>query len=149
MVNGNSKIATLVNQAALLQKEFESCRLSLVSRGDIKYAFKLAREAIVSQISWQAEASDGKCLKETCVICYEDTDVARMFSIDGCLHRYCISCMKQHVEARLLNGMVAHCPHDGCESEVNIDSYENFFLAPKLVEVMNQRIKESSIPVTD
>ncbi|PRQ33730.1 putative transcription factor C2H2 family [Rosa chinensis] len=149
VVPGNSKIATLVNQVALLQKEFESCSPSLVARGDIKFAFKFAREAIVSQITWQAETSNGKCLKETCVICYEETDVARMFSIDGCLHRYCISCMKQHVEVRLLNGMVAHCPHEGCKSEVNIDSYENFFLAPKLVEVMNQRIKESSIHVTD
>ncbi|KAK9940217.1 hypothetical protein M0R45_016888 [Rubus argutus] len=85
---------------------------------------------------------------ETCAICFEEIDVARMFSIDGCLHRYCISCMKQHVEVKLLSGIVAQCPHEDCKSEVNIDSYEQF-LAPNLVAVMSQRIKESSTPVTE
>ncbi|CAN6692493.1 unnamed protein product [Malus baccata var. baccata] len=110
---GNSKVATLVNQVALLQKKFEYCSPSLVARSDIKFALKIAREAIVSQITWQAETSEGKSLKETCVICFEEIDVAEMFTIDGCLH----SCAK--------------------------------FLAPKLVEAISQRIKESAIPVTD
>lgn len=90
---GNSKVATLVNQVALLQRKFEYCSPSLVARTDIKFALKVAREAIVSQITWRADSSNGKSLKETCVICFEETDVAEMFSIDGCLHRYCCSCM--------------------------------------------------------
>ncbi|CAN6556895.1 unnamed protein product [Malus baccata var. baccata] len=110
---GNSKVATLVNQVALLQKKIEYCSPSLVARSDIKFALKIAREAIVSQITWQAETSEGKSLKETCVICFEEIDVAEMFTIDGCLH----SCAK--------------------------------FLAPKLVEAISLRIKESAIPVTD
>ncbi|CAL8999446.1 unnamed protein product [Prunus brigantina] len=145
---GNSKVATLVNQVALLQRKFEYCSPSLVARTDIKFALKVAREAIVSQITWRADSSNGKSLKETCVICFEETDVAEMFSIDGCLHRYCCSCMKQHVEVKFLNGMGAECPHEGCKNEVNIDSCAKF-LAPKLVEAISQRIKESSIPVTD
>ncbi|PRQ33724.1 putative aminoacyltransferase, E1 ubiquitin-activating enzyme [Rosa chinensis] len=145
---GNCKIATLVNQLGVLRRKFEYCSPSFVARSDIKFAFQFAREAIVSQITWPAETSSGKSLKETCVICFEDTDVGRMFSIDGCLHRYCFSCMKQHVEVKLLNGQVAQCPHEGCNSEINIDSCVQF-LAPQLVEVMSQRIKESSIPVTE
>ncbi|TQD91074.1 hypothetical protein C1H46_023358 [Malus baccata] len=145
---GNSKVATLVNQVALLQKKFEYCSPSLVARSDIKFALKIAREAIVSQITWQAETSEGKSLKETCVICFEEIDVAEMFTIDGCLHRYCFSCMKQHVEVKFLHGMVAGCPHEGCKTEEDIDSCAKF-LAPKLVEAISQRIKESAIPVTD
>ncbi|XP_050367213.1 uncharacterized protein LOC126785649 isoform X4 [Argentina anserina] len=148
VVPGNSKMATLVNQLGLLRRKFEYCSPSLVARSDIKFAFQFAREAIVSQITWPAETSNGKSLKETCVICFEDTDVGKMFSIDGCLHRYCFTCMKQHVEVKLLNGQMAQCPHEGCKSEVNIESCAQF-LAPKLVEVMSQRIKESSIPVTE
>nr|POF09911.1 putative e3 ubiquitin-protein ligase rbra [Quercus suber] len=142
-----SKIVTLVNQVALLQRKFTYCNPSLVARNNIKFAFKSARDAIVSQIIWAEETSKGK-LKETCVICFEDTDVDNIFSVDGCLHRYCFSCMKQHVEVKLLNGMVAKCPHENCKSEVSIDSCGKF-LAPNLVEVMSQRIKESSISPTE
>ncbi|KAK9279879.1 hypothetical protein L1049_013562 [Liquidambar formosana] len=100
------KIATLVNQVSLLQRKFTHCNPSLVARNDIKFAFKLARDAIVSQITGPTESSGGKNLKETCVICLEDSDVDQMFLVDGCLHRYCFSCMKQHVEVKLLHGMV-------------------------------------------
>ncbi|KAG2673751.1 hypothetical protein I3843_13G092500 [Carya illinoinensis] len=142
-----SNVVTLVNQVALLQRKFVFCKPSFVARNDIKFAFKSARDAVVSQITWTEETSRGKSLKETCVICFEDTDANKMFSVDGCLHRYCFSCMKQHVEAKLLDGKGAKCPHEGCNSEVNIDSCRKF-LAPQLVEVMTQRMKESSIPVT-
>jgi hypothetical protein len=133
---------------ALLQRKFTYCYPSLVARNDIKFAFKSARDAIVSQITSTEETSNGKSLKETCVICFEDTGVDEMFSVDGCLHRYCFSCMKQHAEVKLLNGMVVKCPHEGCKSEVNIDSYSKF-LSPNLVEVLSQRVKESSIPITE
>ena len=56
--------------------------------------------------------------------------------------------MKQHVEVKLLNGMVAKRPHENCKSEVSIDSCGKF-LALNLVEVMSQRIKESSISPTE
>ena len=83
--------------------------------------------------------------RETCVICFEDTDVAEMFSIDNCLHRYCFSCMKRHVEAKLHGGQAAKCPHESCNSEVAVESCAGF-LPPNLVEVMGQRMKESAIP---
>ncbi|EXB98574.1 putative E3 ubiquitin-protein ligase rbrA [Morus notabilis] len=145
----DGKIAALVNQVALLQRKFTFCSPSLVTHDHIyKFVFESAREAIVTQISWSEESGKGQTLKETCLICFEDTDVAQMFSIDGCLHRYCFSCMKQHVEAKMHNGQIAKCPHDGCNSEVAIDSCAKF-IPPNLVEIMDQRIKESAIPVTE
>ncbi|KAF3455046.1 hypothetical protein FNV43_RR05494 [Rhamnella rubrinervis] len=128
------KIETLVNQVALLRRNFTYCSPSLVASNDMKFAFQFARDAVVSQISWCAETSKDKSLKETCVICFEDIEVSKMFSIDRCLHRYCFSCMRQHVEVKLLNGLIAECPHEGCKSEVNIESCGEF-LPPELVKV--------------
>jgi hypothetical protein len=119
-----------------------------VARNDIKFAFKSARDAIISQITFTEETRNGKSLKETCLICFEDTGVEKMFSVDGCRHRFCFSCMKQHMEAKVLNGMVVKCPREGCKAKVNIDSCGKF-LEPKLAEVLSQRMKESSIPVTE
>ncbi|CAN7022202.1 hypothetical protein IGI04_023401 [Brassica rapa subsp. trilocularis] len=143
-----SAVATLVNKVALLQKKFSYCQPSLLTRNDVKFVFKLARDAIVSQIKWPEETSKGKTFKETCVICYEGITVDKMFSVDGCFHRFCFSCMKQHVEVKLLGGKTATCPSDGCKSEVKMDCCAKF-LDPKLVEVMIQRKKEGSINVSD
>jgi hypothetical protein len=41
-----------------------------VAHNDIKFAFKSARDAIISQITLTEEASNG--LKKTCLICFED-----------------------------------------------------------------------------
>ncbi|XVF47116.1 hypothetical protein PTKIN_Ptkin03bG0083200 [Pterospermum kingtungense] len=142
------KISMLVNQVILLQRKFTYCRATLVARNDIKYAFKLAREAIVSQVTRSVEENRGKTVKETCVICFEDTDCQSMFSVDGCMHRYCFSCMKQHVEVKLLQGMVPKCPHEGCKSELIVDSCKKF-LTLKMIETLKSRIKEASIPVTE
>ncbi|XP_022730487.1 uncharacterized protein LOC111285345 [Durio zibethinus] len=144
----HSKMGTIVNEVALLQKKFTYCQTSLVTRNDMKFVFKLARDAIVSQIAWPAETSNGRGLKETCVICFEDIDATQMFSVDGCFHRYCFPCMKQHVEVKLLNAMVASCPHEGCNSEVTIDSCGKF-LDPKLVEIISNRKKEASVAASE
>ncbi|KAI8015180.1 putative E3 ubiquitin-protein ligase rbrA [Camellia lanceoleosa] len=142
------KIATLVSQVTLLRKKFVYSAPSLVARNDMKFAFKLAREAIVSQVNRSSESSSAKNMHETCVICLEDVDVGQMFAVAGCLHRYCFSCMKQHVEVKLLHGMLPKCPHEGCNSELKIESCRKF-LTRKLIEIMNQRIKEASIPATE
>ncbi|KFK33936.1 hypothetical protein AALP_AA5G080500 [Arabis alpina] len=147
-VEPKPRVATLVNQVSLLQKKFSYCQPSLLTRNDVKFVFKLARDAIVSQIKWTEETSKGKTFKETCVICYEGITVEKMFSVDGCFHRFCFSCMKQHVEVKLLEGQTASCPSDGCKSEVKLKCCAKF-LDPKLVDVMVQRKKEDSISVTD
>lgn len=84
---------------------------------------------------------------ESCVICLEERDVGRFFSVDGCNHRYCFSCMKQQVKANLQRGMVPKCPHEGCNLELKIPSCEKF-LPPELLDIMTELIKEASIPVT-
>ncbi|VFQ59642.1 unnamed protein product [Cuscuta campestris] len=143
-----SKIATLVNKVIDFKKRFSFCEPSYVGRNEIKFAFKLAREAIISQVAWSVETKAGKSLKETCAICFEDINVTKMFLIDGCLHRFCFSCMKQHVEAKLLVGKMAECPHDGCKTNIEVDNCANF-LDPRLVEIISNRMKEASIAVTD
>ncbi|GAV62088.1 IBR domain-containing protein/RVT_3 domain-containing protein [Cephalotus follicularis] len=142
------KIAVLVNQVSLLQRKFTYCNPVLMARNEIKYAFKFAREAIVAQIFGQTDSSRGKTPHETCVICLEDIDVSHIFSVNGCLHRYCFSCMRQHVQVKLLHGIMPKCPHQGCESELTVESCK-IFLTPKLIETMNLRKQEASIPITE
>ncbi|VFQ59641.1 unnamed protein product [Cuscuta campestris] len=148
LLANQSKIATLVNKVIDFKKGFTFCEATYVSPNEIKFAFKLAREAIISQISWSVETGAGKSLKETCAICFEDIDVTRMFLIDGCLHRYCFSCMKQHVEAKLLAGKMAECPHESCKTTIDVDSCGEF-VDLHLVEIISNRMEEASIAVTD
>ncbi|KVH90366.1 Ribonuclease H-like domain-containing protein [Cynara cardunculus var. scolymus] len=140
------KMRAFVNQVNHLRKNFTYCVPALVARNDVKFAFKLAREAILSQITKAVESSDVRL--ENCVICFDDKPMDQFFSVEGCKHRYCFSCMKQHVEVKLLQGMVPKCPYEGCEFELKIGSCE-IFMTPKLIQMMKQRLKEASIPVTD
>ncbi|KAL3616411.1 hypothetical protein CASFOL_039801 [Castilleja foliolosa] len=142
------KVASLINQVTCLREKFVYCQPYLVPRNNIKFAFKLAREAIVSQANKAAETGGSKNLTETCTICTEDTDITQIFSVDDCLHRYCFSCMKQHVEVKLLHGMLPTCPYEGCKSKLQLDSCIKF-LTPRLIEIMHHRIKEDSVPVTE
>lgn len=139
------RIATLVNQVSRLRNKFNYCRPSLVARNDIKFAFKFAREAMLSQINKPSSSSSNQTKNENCVICFEDTDVTHIFSVDICKHHYCFSCMRQHIEMKLRIGMVPKCPHEGCNSQLQINSCKKF-LTPKLIELMSQRLKEASIP---
>ncbi|XP_026454856.1 uncharacterized protein LOC113356058 [Papaver somniferum] len=141
-------IATVVDQVSLLQRNFISCRPFFVARNDVKFAFQLARNAIDSQITKSGECSTSGTMKETCNICLEDISVMQIFTVKGCSHRYCCSCMRQHVEVKLLNGVAPRCPFDGCKSMLNLDNCKQF-MTPKLIDMMSKRIKEDSIPVTE
>ncbi|XP_023755352.1 E3 ubiquitin-protein ligase RSL1 [Lactuca sativa] len=142
-----AKMKAFVNQIKLLQKSFTYFSPSFVARKDVKFAFKLAREAIDSQINKPPESNNGNKL-EHCVICLDDKSTDQFFSAGNCNHRYCFSCMKQHVEVKLLHGIVPKCPHEGCELELKVESCE-IFMTPKLIEMMKHRLKEASIPVTE
>ncbi|CAE6075227.1 unnamed protein product [Arabidopsis arenosa] len=115
----------------------------------IRFAYKLAREAIVSDITRlvnrprQAKATR----KRTCSICLDDDiNANQMFSIDKCRHKFCYECMKQHIEVRLLEGSVIRCPHYSCKCKLSFGSCVNL-LSPKLRNMWQKRIKEDSIPV--
>ncbi|XP_072996193.1 E3 ubiquitin-protein ligase RSL1 [Typha latifolia] len=139
------KVANMIDQVLLLERKFEKCQMFLLPRCNVRFAFKLARDMIDSQIEKDADSNNNKDLKETCNICLELADSSEMFAVDDCLHRYCFSCMKQHVEVKLLHGMLPHCPHEGCNVKLNVESSRKF-LTSKLLEIMVQRIKEESIP---
>ncbi|KAI3883800.1 hypothetical protein MKW92_006156 [Papaver armeniacum] len=135
----------LMDQVVALREKFESCNIILLTRNDVKFAIKLARDAIDCQITASAESSSAN---ETCNICLEEKDIMQIFSVDGCLHRYCCSCMKQHAEVKLLHGLVPGCPHEGCQTQLIADSCKKF-LTPKFIEMMTLRLKEASVPVTE
>ncbi|KAJ0476775.1 putative transcription factor C2H2 family [Helianthus annuus] len=139
------KIVKFLDQVNLLRKRFTYCEPSLIASKDVKFAFKLAREAINSQIS-KVVSSQEKL--ENCVICLDDKSIDQFFPVEGCTHRYCYSCIKQHVEVKLLHGVLPKCPHEGCGNELKIESCEKF-LTLKFTEMMRQRLKEDSIPVTE
>ncbi|ONK62435.1 uncharacterized protein A4U43_C07F3830 [Asparagus officinalis] len=142
------KVVNLMNRVELLKRNFTQVNVYFAPRWDVKLAFKLARDAIESQLTKNVELSGNKDVQEACTICLEDNEPSQMFAVDGCLHRFCFSCMKQHVEVKLLHGLLPSCPHEGCKIRLNVESCRKF-LTPKLLGIMIQRVKEESIPVTE
>ncbi|KAL0735635.1 hypothetical protein Bca4012_011845 [Brassica carinata] len=87
--------------------------------------------------------------KKTCRICLDDDfEVDQMLSVALCGHQFCVECMKQYVEAMLLEGRVPRCPHYQCESKPTLRSFASL-LTPKLKKMWEQKIQEGSIPVLD
>ncbi|GAB2275061.1 hypothetical protein Dimus_009830 [Dionaea muscipula] len=144
----NEGISKLVDHVDLCRKNFIYCTPSLVAEADNSYAFNLARAAILSQRAKPVGYSLGKDLKETCVICLEETGLPLMFTVDDCQHRCCASCVKKHVEVKLNQREVPKCPYAGCGMDLKVNSCQKI-LGPKLHEVMSQLVKEASIPVTE
>ncbi|KAL8227038.1 hypothetical protein R6Q57_016870 [Mikania cordata] len=144
----NNKIITLVDQLNLIQTKFAYCGSFLVRENNIKFAYKLARDAINSEATKFAESVTGRTLPEQCNICFESVYRGQMLSVNKCLHRYCFSCMRKHVEAKLLQGQLPKCPDEKCNSNLEIESCKKF-LSPKLYDIMSLRVKEASIPTTD
>ncbi|KAI7737680.1 hypothetical protein M8C21_027849 [Ambrosia artemisiifolia] len=143
-----NKTMALVDQLNLLQRKFAYCGPLLVRQNDIKFAYKLATEAIRSEATKFAERISGRTLLEQCIICFESIYSGQMFSVNKCMHRYCFSCMRKHVEAKLLQGKLPECPHENCNSNLEIESCKKF-LNPELYDIMSLRVKEASIPPTD
>ncbi|CAB4282892.1 unnamed protein product [Prunus armeniaca] len=143
---GSSEIAAFVNQVTRLERTFAYCSLCLVVA--LSLLRNLQFETIASQSTSPAATCKAMSVKETCLICFEDNPIARMFSIGTCHHKYCLSCMKHHVKVQLQSGIVAQCPHKDCKCEVNTETCKKL-LSPELADIMIERIKESSIPVTE
>ncbi|KAK6138041.1 hypothetical protein DH2020_028205 [Rehmannia glutinosa] len=141
-------VAPLSGQINLLLRKFTHTSASLVAHKEIKFAVELAKNAIALQVNRSAGNSNEKNLTERCAICFEDTSVDQMSAITGCLHRYCFSCMSKHVQFKLLLGSLPKCPYENCKSELKLDSCKKF-LTPELFDIMNQRMKEASIPAAE
>lgn len=143
-----NQIMTMLDQLNVLQRKFVYCSPFLVRQNSIKFAYKLARDATKSEATKFAESVSGRTLLEQCIICFESIYSGQMFSVNKCLHKYCFSCMRKHVEAKLLQGKLPSCPHDQCKSDLEIESCKKF-LTSELYDIMRLRIKEASIPPTD
>lgn len=140
-------VAALSSQIHLLLRKFTQTHASLVASNDNK-SVKLARNAIAFHVNRSAGSSSGRNRTECCTICMEDTYVDQMFLITRCGHSYCFLCMSKHVQFKLLQGMLPKCPHENCKTELKLESCKEF-LTPELLEIMSQRVKESSIPAAD
>ncbi|XP_047096555.1 E3 ubiquitin-protein ligase RSL1-like [Lolium rigidum] len=127
-----NKSEDMVNEALSLMRKFEQCEFSLVPRGQVGYATKLATDLITNK-------------SESCTICLGNTDISKIHAVEGCGHRFCVSCMKEHVKVKLRNGMLPACPQDGCTTKLTVKG-SKIFLSPQLLEIMVQRIREGQIP---
>ncbi|KAM3194361.1 hypothetical protein ACQJBY_070808 [Aegilops geniculata] len=130
-----NKIEDMVDEALSLMRKFKQCEFSLIPRGQVGYATKLATELV------------GTKKRETCAICLEDTDLSKIYAVEGCAHRFCFSCMKEHVKIKLLGGTLPACPQDGCTTKLTVKD-SKIFLTPQLLEIMVQCIREGQIPPT-
>ncbi|CAI9105194.1 OLC1v1004065C1 [Oldenlandia corymbosa var. corymbosa] len=65
-----------------------------------------------------------------------------------CSHFRCISCVKKYAEVMLHRGLLPPCPQEGCKSSIKI-AYCEKILSPKLVALIEERLRESEIPVQD
>jgi len=129
-----------VEEVKRLREQMTFSEAVLVARNDVKFAYRLAREEIVSKSS---SVNVKEAQGETCVICLEETVADRMFFTDKCLHRYCFSCVKQYVEVKLLSGIVPTCLDYECKLELTLESCSKV-LTPNLIEMWEQKMKEDS-----
>ncbi|CAL5046155.1 unnamed protein product [Urochloa decumbens] len=140
-----NKVADVVDQILSVVMEFEECAILLVRPREDSYVIKLARDYMNSQITKALAVNTSKDKRETCTICLEDTDVSKIHAVEGCAHRFCFSCMKEHVKVKLLNGMLPACPQDGCATKLSVEG-SKIFLSAQLLEIMVERIREGQIP---
>ncbi|CAN6354425.1 unnamed protein product [Urochloa humidicola] len=141
------KLSDMINQVLTVRKKFDQCAMSLVDPTEVSYVVKLARDSIADLIAkaLAANASSSMERRETCTICLEDTDITKIHVVEGCAHRFCFSCMKEHVKVKLLNGMLPACPQDGCATKLSVEG-SKVFLSPRLLGIMVQRVREGQIP---
>ncbi|KAM0045907.1 putative transcription factor C2H2 family [Helianthus debilis subsp. tardiflorus] len=144
----NNKIETLIDQLKHIQSKFTSYERFHVEQNDIKFVYKLARDAITFEVAKWDNSDSGVTITEQCKICFEYTDSGNIYTVNTCRHRYCFSCIRKHAEARLLQGMLPDCPHEKCESKIGIERCKKL-LKPELYNIMRSRVKEASIPLTD
>lgn len=138
------KLADIINEVLSVRKKFEQCEISLVEPSQVSYVVKLARDSIAVQIAKALAANAKKEKKETRTICLEDADVTKIHAVEGCAHRFCFPCMKEHVKVKLLHGMLPACPQDGCPTKLSAEG-SKIFLSPPLLEIMVQRVREGQI----
>ncbi|KAM0045906.1 putative transcription factor C2H2 family [Helianthus debilis subsp. tardiflorus] len=140
----SSKIVTLIDQLNDIQSKFIYYERFHVKKNNIKFVYELARDAITFEAANWDNSHSGMTITEQCTICFEYVASDQIFSVNKCLHRYCFSCMRKHAEAKLLQGKLPKCPHEKCESKIEIESCKKL-LKPELYKILRSRVKEASI----
>jgi hypothetical protein len=141
------KLPNMIDDVPSVRKKFEKCEISLVEPSEVSYVVQLAREYIDAQIAKALAIVAFKDKRETCTICLEDTDATKIHVIEGCAHRFCFSCMMEHVKAKLVHGMPPTCPQEGCTSKLTVEG-SKIFLSARLLEIMVQHVREGLIPLS-
>ncbi|MFS8005255.1 putative transcription factor C2H2 family [Helianthus anomalus] len=131
-----NKVTTLVDQVNLIRTKFVYQALFHMKRNYTKFVYRL--------IAKWTNSDSYFTIIEQCTICFEYIHNDQIYTVPKCLHRYCFSCMRQHVEAKLLQGKLPECPHEKCESKIRIEGCKKF-LNPELYDIMRLRVKEASI----
>uniref|UniRef100_A0A0A9HHA5 RING-type domain-containing protein n=1 Tax=Arundo donax TaxID=35708 RepID=A0A0A9HHA5_ARUDO len=129
------KLAKMINRALSVRKKFEQCEISLVQQSQVSYVVKLEREAIDVHIAKSRAVNARKENRETCTICLEDADITKIHAVEGCAHRFCFPCMKEHVKVKLLHGMLPACSQNGCTTKLTVEG-SKVFLSPPLLLIM-------------
>jgi hypothetical protein len=135
------KVADLMNQVLSVKRKFDQCEVSLVGASQVSHVVKLARDSLAAEITKARSANAREEKRESCAICLEDTDATKIHAVEVCAHRFCFSCMKEHVKVKLLNGTLPGCPQEGCATKLSVEG-SRVFLSPRLVEIMVQRMRE-------
>ncbi|VYS59244.1 unnamed protein product [Arabidopsis thaliana] len=134
-------IAMLMNDVQRMRQQLRYSNPILVTRDQISFAYKLAMETVVSEISI--------CMPATCSICFNNVlEAEKMFSVAICGHQFCVECVKHYIEVKLLEGGVPRCLDYQCESKLTLTSCGNL-LTPKLKAIWKQRIEEELILVAE
>ncbi|KAL8245139.1 hypothetical protein R6Q59_011397 [Mikania micrantha] len=144
----HKKIVTLIDKLNLIQNKLIYHALIHVKQDDIKFVYKLAKDAIISEATKWTLSDPCVTIVYHCTICFGYLHHDQMFSVNKCQHTYCFTCMRKHVEAKLLQGQLPKCPHEKCESTITIESCKKF-LNPESYKLMRLRVKEASIPPAD
>ncbi|XP_078445591.1 E3 ubiquitin-protein ligase RSL1-like [Wolffia australiana] len=141
-------VSEALEEAVNALNKLKSHSMFLVPRQDIPFVFRLARDAVDSFLQKSTLHRVNAGVKENCPICLEDVDPEGIFQVIGCNHRFCFSCMCQHVEVKLLDGFLPCCPSEGCKTGLTVDEPLTY-LTPKLAETLAQRLAEAAIPADE
>ncbi|KAG2309858.1 hypothetical protein Bca52824_029606 [Brassica carinata] len=138
-------IALLMDDVQRIRQQLASSIPVLVTEDQTKFAYKLAMETVISEISITMPPDQ----KMTCPICFDDDlEAHQMFSVALCCHQFCLECVKRYINVALMEGRAFGCPHFKCKSKLTLISCSNL-LTPKLSDMWQQRINEEAIPVVD
>ena len=112
------KLADMISQALSVRKQFEQCEIPLAKQGQVGNVVKLAKEGLDVEIARYLATKDKR---ESCKICFDGVDTTRIHAVEACSHRFCLPCMKKHMEVMLLRGMAPRCPQLGCTTKLTVE----------------------------